>query len=125
MRVLLAQANQASARIFRTALTAAGHEVLAAGSGEHAIRIALQEHPDVIVTELALPIVDGWQVLHVLRTYSPTKVIPVVALTSEAEAETETRALGAGFRACINVSAAPEDLVKVVEDVARHGAGEV
>jgi CheY-like chemotaxis protein len=97
MGVLLVQSDAESARIFHTALSNAGHEVATAATGEQAIRVALEKRPDVILTELALPVVDGWQVLNVLRTYSPMKEIPILASTSHVEEDGEAKAFGVGF----------------------------
>lgn len=115
MRVLLVQVDAESVRIFRTALSNAGHEVAIATTGEQAIRAALEKRPDVILTDLALPVVDGWQVLNVLRTYSPMKEIPILALTSYVEADGEAKALEAGFSAYLTMPIDPFALVEVVE----------
>lgn len=115
MRVLLAQSDADSIEIYRTALIAAGHEVLTVKSGEHAIKVALEQRPDVILTELALPIVDGWQVLNVLRTYTPLKGIPIVALTSHLEQDGEAKALQAGFSAYLTIPIDPFALVELAE----------
>ena len=117
MRVLLAQTDRDSLMIFRTALEAEGHEVLVARSGENAIRVAMEERPDVIVTELVLPIVDGWQVLQVLHTYEPLRDVPILALTSHVEPDGEGKAVAAGFAAYMPLPMEPLDLVEAVERV--------
>ena len=114
MRVLLAQTDRDSLTIFRMALEANGHEVSVVRSGEQAIRIALEEPPDVIVTELVLPVVDGWQVLQVLHTHEPLGEVPILALTSHVEPDGERKAFAAGFAAYLTLPIEPLALVEAV-----------
>ena len=115
MRVLLAQTDRDSLTIFRMALEAKGHEVSVARSGEQAIRLAMEERPDVIVTELVLPVVDGWQVLQVLHTHEPLGEVPILALTSHVEPDGERKAVAAGFAAYLTLPIEPLALVGAVE----------
>ena len=115
MRVLLAQTDVSAVEIFRTALEAEGYEVLVARSGEEAIRLAMEERPDVIVAELILPVVDGWQVLQVLHTYGPLRDVPILALTSHVEPDGESKAVAAGFAAYLTLPLEPQSLIEAVE----------
>lgn len=114
MRILVAQMDEDSLTIFRTALEAEGHDVVTTTSGEQAIRLAMEERPDVIVTELVMPIVDGWQVVQVLGTYGPTKNVPILALTSHVEPEGEPKALAAGFARYLTLPIEPFALVEAI-----------
>ena len=115
MRVLLAQTDRDALEIFQTMLEAEGHEVLTAMTGDQAIRLALEERPEVIVTELVLPLVDGWQVVQVLGSYGPMKHVPILALTSHVEPEGEAKALAAGFARYLTLPIEPDALVGAVE----------
>ena len=115
MRVLLAQTDRDSLTIFRTAFEAQDHKVFVAKSGESAIRVAMEERPDVIVTELVLPIVDGWQVLQVLHTYAPLRDVPIIALTSHVQPDGESKAVAAGFAAYLTLPMEPLALIEAVE----------
>lgn len=115
MRVLLAQTDRNAVEIFRTALKAAGHEVIVAKSGEQVIRRALEERPDVIVTELVLPMVDGWRVAQVLGSYGPMKNVPLLALTSHVAPDGRTEARAAGFTEYLTLPIEPRDLVEALE----------
>jgi len=64
------------------ALTRAGHQVTTASDGEEGLRLAIDQHPDLIVLEMMLPKLSGQDVLHALRKSPATATIPVMVLTS-------------------------------------------
>jgi CheY-like chemotaxis protein len=126
MRILLVQTDRDSTAIFTTALEAAGHDVTTTDSGDQAIRLALEHRPDLIMTELVLPVVDGWQILQVLRTYGPLRETPILTLTSHVAIEDRARALELGFAEYLTLPLDPLALVEAVERIAderrEHGA---
>ena len=73
-----------------------GFEVLVAEDGEVGCQIALAEMPDVILMDLDLPIVDGWQATRRLKVDQRTQKIPIIALTAHAMAGSREKALAAG-----------------------------
>ena len=73
-----------------------GLEVLVAEDGEVGCQIALAEIPDVILMDLDLPIVDGWQAARQLKADQRTRKIPIIALTAHAMAGSREKALAAG-----------------------------
>ena len=73
-----------------------GFEVLVAEDGEVGCQIALAEIPDVILMDLDLPIVDGWQATRRLKIDQRTQKIPIIALTAHAMAGSREKALAAG-----------------------------
>ena len=73
-----------------------GFEVLVAEDGEVGCQIALAEIPDVILMDLDLPIVDGWQAARRLKADQRTRKIPIIALTAHAMAGSREKALAAG-----------------------------
>ena len=73
-----------------------GFEVLVAGDGEVGCEKALAEMPDVILMDLDLPVVDGWQATSRLKADQKTKNIPIIALTAHAMAGSREKALAAG-----------------------------
>jgi two-component system KDP operon response regulator KdpE len=80
-------------RFIKTALNLAGYDVVAAGTGQLALKLAETEHPDVIVLDLGLPDSDGFQVLRELRTYS---TIPIIILTARDEEKDKVHGLELG-----------------------------
>lgn len=73
--------------------------MLTAESGEEAVRLAMQEAPDLIFTEARLPIVDGWRLIEVLRAEPEFGRVPFVLLTAWVEPRQAQRARAAGFDA--------------------------
>ena len=73
-----------------------GFEVLVAEDGEVGCQIALAEIPDVILMDLDLPIVDGWQATRRIKADQRTQKIPIIALTAHAMAGSREKALAAG-----------------------------
>ena len=105
--VLLAQDDDDSLRIFGTILKSAGYRVLSADSGEEAVRLAMQEAPDVIFTEARLAIVDGWRLIEVLRGERELARTRFVLLTAWVEPHLAQRARAAGFDAYMPKPVAP------------------
>ena len=95
--ILLAQDDDDSLHIFGTILRSAGYRVLTAESGEEAVRLAMQEVPELIFTEARLPIVDGWRLIEVLRAEPALGRARFVLLTAWVHADQAQRARAAGF----------------------------
>ena len=115
--ILLAQDDDDSLHIFGTMLRRAGYRVLTADSGEEAIRLAMQEAPDLVFTEARLPIVDGWRLIEVLRAEPALTRARFVLLTAWVDADQAQRARAAGFDGYI---AKPVDPVDLVQEALHH-----
>jgi CheY-like chemotaxis protein len=100
-----------------------GFEVLAAGNGETGCTTALVEQPDLILMDLDLPIVDGWEATRRLKGNIATRDIPIIALTAHAMSGSRDRALAVG---CDDFDTKPVDfdrlLGKIEELLARTRA---
>ena len=97
LNVLAVDDNQLNLELVGHVLEAAGHLVRTASSGPEALEAVRRETPDVILLDIGLPVMDGYQVLAELRKDPSTAAIPVVALTAYAMAADEHRAREAGF----------------------------
>lgn len=84
-RILVVDDQDSIRSVLRTALTDAGAEVLEAGSGTDGIEVATREIPDLILLDIAMPGMNGWQVLEALRGVAETAGIPVVLETSSGD----------------------------------------
>jgi two-component system, cell cycle response regulator DivK len=98
-------------------LTYSGYRVEQAGNGAEAVEIAQRIRPDIIVMDLSLPIMDGWEATRRLKADERTKHIPVIALTGHALAGHSRGAKEAGCDAFLAKPCLPEKLVAKVEEL--------
>ncbi len=96
-RILVVEDNALNMKLVRDVLSHAGYEVIEAGSGEEGVKLASAHAPDLVLMDLQLPGIDGTEALHRLRQDSPSKKVPVVAVTAFAMNEDRERAAAAGF----------------------------
>ena len=95
-RILYVEDNDDNVYVLKTRLTRAGYTVLIATDGAQALEVAAAEKPDLIVMDLAMPVLDGWETTRRLKAIEATKAIPVIALSSHAMAGDREKALAAG-----------------------------
>jgi two-component system cell cycle response regulator DivK len=112
--VLLVEDNEDNRTIYTTILRHCGHEVAEAANGEEGIRLARELRPAVILMDVAMPGIDGWEATRRLKADPETAHIPVIALTAHAMAEDRQRAVQAG---CESYLAKPIEPRRVVEEV--------
>jgi two-component system, cell cycle response regulator DivK len=96
-RILLVEDNELNRDMLSRRLARRGYEVEIAVDGIDGFRMAVALLPDLILLDLSLPEMDGWEVLRQLKQDARTKKIPVIALTAHALVTDRTRALEAGF----------------------------
>jgi two-component system, cell cycle response regulator DivK len=102
-------------------LTHSGYDVLEAADGQEAVEVARQRVPDVIVMDLTLPIMDGWEATRRLKADERTRHIPIIMLTGHAVAGQSRDARDAGCDAFLAKPCLPDLLVgKVQELLQRH-----
>ena len=102
-------------------LVFAGFDIVQAGNGAEAIERALDSHPDVILMDLSLPIMDGWEATRRLKADARTVQIPVLAVTGHALTGISEDAKKAGCDGFITKPCLPEDLVKEIRKVLAGG----
>lgn len=71
--------------LVKAALRSLGHELIEAVDGEEALRIAIERVPDLVLLDVTMPKLDGWEVLHFLRKRPETEGIPVMMLTTASQ----------------------------------------
>jgi CheY-like chemotaxis protein len=96
-RILLVEDNELNRDMLSRRLICRGYEVRIAVDGKEGLRMANSFCPDLILLDLSLPEMDGWEVLKKLKQDPQMKGIPVVALTAHALVSDRNRALEAGF----------------------------
>jgi len=112
--VLLVEDNEDNRTIYTTILRHVGIDVIEAANGEDGIRLARERRPAVILMDVAMPGIDGWEATRRLKADLDTAHIPVIALTAHAMAEDRQRAAEAG---CEGYLAKPIEPRRVVEEV--------
>jgi two-component system cell cycle response regulator DivK len=95
-KVLLAEDDDMSRDMLSRRLTRRGYEVVTASDGEQAFRLAGSEAPDLILLDMSLPVVDGWETARRIKAAPGSRAIPIIALTAHAMAGDRERALAAG-----------------------------
>ena len=111
MKILYVEDNEDNIFMLKNRLTRAGHTVVVATDGAQGVAMALRERPDVILMDLSLPVLDGWQATREIKAAADTKHIPVIALTANAMAGDREKALAAG---CDDYDTKPVELPRLL-----------
>jgi two-component system, cell cycle response regulator DivK len=114
-RVLLVEDNEDNRIIYRMILEHHGYDVIEAHDGQAGIEMARTTGPDLILMDISLPVMDGWEATRVLKAELPTSVIPIVALTAHALRSDEAKAAEIGFDAFIRKPAEPKLVLEIVQ----------
>jgi two-component system cell cycle response regulator DivK len=116
-RVLLVDDYPDAREMYSEYLAFSGFDVVEAGNGIEALQRAVDTTPDIILMDLSLPVMDGWEATRRLKADRRTASIPVVALTGHALAGISDGALKAGCDAFVTKPCLPEDLVKEIRKI--------
>ena len=114
--ILLVEDNEDNRTIYRTILEHVGYTVAEAGDGETALQIARSLRPDLILMDISIPVLDGWEATKILKSDPETSAIPVVALTAHAMKADREKAAEIG---CDGYLAKPVEPRLVVIEVER------
>ena len=114
VKILLVEDNEMNRDMLVRRLRRKGYEVVAAGDGREAIAVALAQPVDLILMDLSLPVLDGWEATRLLKADSLTRSIPVIALTAHAMPGDRERALEAG---CDDYDTKPVDFNRLVDKI--------
>src|SRR5262245_58717790 len=116
-RVLLVDDYPDAREMYTEYLEFSGYEVIGASNGLEALQRAVDASPDIILMDLSLPVMDGWEATRRLKADQRTASIPVVALTGHALAGISEGARKAGCDAFVTKPCLPEDLVKEIRRI--------
>ena len=119
-RVLLVEDNLDNQVIYRMILEHYGYEVIEAGDGRLGVELARERRPDLILMDISLPVMDGWDATRILKGDPDTAAIPVIALTAHAMQSDEARAEEIGFDAFIRKPAEPKLVLRTVQRFLGH-----
>jgi CheY-like chemotaxis protein len=95
-KILLVEDNELNRDMLSRRLSRRGHQVVEATDGEAALALAASERPDLILMDMSLPVLDGWEATRRLKAMPATRTIPVIALTAHAMVTDRERSLEAG-----------------------------
>ncbi len=115
-KLLLAEDNELNRDMLSRRLQRRGYEVVIAPDGAAAILLAKRESPDLILMDLSLPVVDGWEATRQLKADPATRGIPILVLTAHAMSGEEARARSAG---CDDFDTKPVDLTRLLGKITR------
>jgi len=113
-RILLVEDNDMNRDMMSRRLQRKGYEVLMAADGMQAILMAESEAPDLILLDMSLPVIDGWEAARRLKASPSTAAVPIIALTAHAMAGDREKALAAG---CDDYDAKPVDFPQLVAKI--------
>jgi CheY-like chemotaxis protein len=113
-KILLVEDNDMSRDMLSRRLQRKGHELLLAGDGMQAILMAESETPDLILLDMSLPVIDGWEAARRLKASPTTASVPIIALTAHAMAGDREKALAAG---CDDYDTKPVDFALLLAKI--------
>lgn len=115
LRILLVEDNDMNRDMLSRRLVRNGYEVLLAMDGQQGIDMALSEHPDLILMDMSLPVIDGWEATRRIKANDATRRIPVIALTAHAMASDREKAMEVG---CDDYDTKPVEISRLVGKMA-------
>ncbi len=113
-KILIVEDNELNRDMLSRRLVKRGYEIALAVDGGEGLAKADSEKPDLILLDMSLPVMDGWQVARALKASDKLKLIPVIALTSHAMAGDREQALEAG---CDDYDTKPIELPRLLEKI--------
>lgn len=111
-KVLLVEDNEMNRDMLFRRLTRNGYDVVIAVNGQEGVEMAARERPDLILMDMSLPVLDGWEATRKLKADPATASIPVIALTAHAMESDREKALAAG---CDDFDTKPIELPRLLE----------
>ena len=115
-KILLVEDNEMNRDMLSRRLIKQGFEMVIAMDGEQAVDLARSEAPDLILMDISLPGLDGWEATRLLKAMPETRSIPIIALTAHAMAGDREKSLAAG---CNDYDTKPIDFRRLIEKI--HG----
>lgn len=121
-KLLLVEDNEMNRDMLTRRLERRGYEIITAVNGKEAIDLASSGSPDLILMDMSLPVLDGWEATRAIKAQPATQLIPVIALTAHALQRDREQALAAG---CDEFETKPVDmelLVRKIEALLKEGS---
>jgi CheY-like chemotaxis protein len=111
VKILLVEDNEMNRDMLSRRLRRNGYEVVIAIDGQQGVEMAVAESPDLILMDMSLPVIDGWEAARRVRENEATRKIPVIALTAHAMAGDREKAIEAG---CDDYDTKPVEITRLL-----------
>ena len=115
-RVLLVEDNEMNRDMLSRRLIRRGFEVIFAVDGQQGVDLARSERPDIILMDMSLPVIDGWEATRRVKADNATRSVPVIGLTAHAMSGDRERAIEAG---CDDYDTKPVELDRLIGKIER------
>ena len=115
-RILIIEDNKTNLELVDYLLKASGYETLTARDGEEGLRTAREEHPDLVICDLQMPVMDGYEVVREMKKDPLLRSIPIIAVTALSMPGDRSNILAAGFDGYLSKPIDPETFVRSVQD---------
>ncbi len=113
-KILYVEDNEDNLYMLTNRLYREGYEMAMATDGEEGVKMSRSESPDLIVMDLGLPVLDGWEAIRQIKSSPETKHIPIIALTAHAMSYDRAKAREAG---CDDFDTKPVDMPRLLEKI--------
>ena len=110
-RILLVEDNEMNRDMLSRRLVRNGHEVSIAIDGQQGVDMALSERPDLILMDMSLPVIDGWEATRRIKANDATRHVPVIALTAHAMSGDREKAIEVG---CDDYDTKPVEIARLL-----------
>jgi two-component system, cell cycle response regulator DivK len=120
-RILIIEDQEDNRAIMRDLLTGAGFELIEAADGEEGVKLARSERPDLILMDIQLPVIDGYEATRRIKAIAELKSIPIIAVTSYALSGDEAKTREAGCDGYVAKPFSPRHLLAKVREFLPDG----
>ena len=114
MKILIVEDNEMNRDMLSRRLLKKGFEIIIAVDGAEGVEKTINEKPDLVLMDMSLPVMDGWEATKNLKANNETTKIPIIALTAHAMAQDKEKALAAG---CDDYDTKPIDLNRLLSKI--------
>jgi two-component system cell cycle response regulator DivK len=115
-RILVVEDTEDNRQILRDVLSDAGYDLIEAGDGEEGVRMAAEFQPDLVLMDIQLPLVDGYEATRRIKADPVSRHIPVIAVTSYALAQDEKKAIAVGCSGYVAKPFSPRALLAKIRE---------
>ena len=113
-KILLVEDNEMNREMLSRRLTKLDYEIITAEDGQQGVDVATKEQPDLVLMDMSLPVMDGWEATRRLKANEATRMLPIIGLSAHAMSEDAEKALQAG---CDDYDTKPVDIERLTSKI--------